>query len=407
MSEPSVRNQLSPSGAAGTYGTTTNEAHVLTSWIQQAAAVCEKAASGDLEQRLLHAPTDGDLGRLLRAINDLLDRTDAFVRESRVSLQYAAQGKFFRRVILRGMLGIFREASCAINNATEEMEHQAQRLKESDIQTKALAVELDQVIQSLASAATQVTATAKSLSETAHGTTDQALAARTATEQTSTNIENVSRAANEFRRESHAVDTTMRECVALASQAAAEAVEVGPVIQDLLAESNRVSGVVKLIAEIAGQTNLLALNATIEAVNAGEAGRGFAVVAAEVKQLARNTSSATNDIETEIERMQSAATKVSAALDKISQRIQGVDRIATAIAQSVDRQHNVADSIAENVVVAANAVREVSTSMQSLTDAARETHFSASQLLDAAGELSRQSEILHAHSGRYLQQITA
>src|SRR5262249_25130100 len=100
-----------------------NEADVASyrHWIARAADVCERAARGDLEARLLRVPLGGDLGRMLLGINHLLDMTDAFVRESQAALQHAAEGKFFRLVVLRGMLGSFRQASRAGNSATEAM----------------------------------------------------------------------------------------------------------------------------------------------------------------------------------------------------------------------------------------------------------------------------------------------
>ena len=101
-------------------------------WIQQAAAVCRSAARGDLEQRLLNVDVDGDLGDLLHAINHLLDMTDAFVREATASLEYASEGKFFRRVLPEGMLGSFRRAAGSINSATRAMDEKTQELKAAE-----------------------------------------------------------------------------------------------------------------------------------------------------------------------------------------------------------------------------------------------------------------------------------
>ena len=118
-------------------------------WFEEAAGVCERAARGDLEPRMLHLPEAGEAARLGHAINQMLDMTDAFVRESRASLDYAAHGKFFRRVLLRGMQGSFRHASGVINAATDEMARQAAALKDSERQRRELAGELDQIIATL------------------------------------------------------------------------------------------------------------------------------------------------------------------------------------------------------------------------------------------------------------------
>lgn len=101
----------------------------INAWIREAANVCRAGARGDLERRLLHINVGGDLGDLLHAINHLLDMTDAFVREATASLEYASNAKFFRRVLLEGMLGSFRRAASSINGATNGMDEQTQELR--------------------------------------------------------------------------------------------------------------------------------------------------------------------------------------------------------------------------------------------------------------------------------------
>ncbi|MCA9243819.1 MAG: hypothetical protein KDA32_07705 [Phycisphaerales bacterium] len=109
-----------------------------TRWIRRAAEVCRAAARGDLEQRLLHIDTQGDIGALLHAINHLLDMNDAFVREATASLEYASQAKFFRRVLPEGMLGSFRRAARSINSATQTMDEKTQALREAERRRAAL-----------------------------------------------------------------------------------------------------------------------------------------------------------------------------------------------------------------------------------------------------------------------------
>ena len=99
-------------------------------WLREAAEVCQRAAAGDLEARLVGVDADADpaLAELLLSINHLLDMTDAFVREATASLEFAAEGKFFRRVLPNGMLGSFRRASQSINAATGAMHAKAKGL---------------------------------------------------------------------------------------------------------------------------------------------------------------------------------------------------------------------------------------------------------------------------------------
>lgn len=107
-------------------------------WIRKAAEVCATAARGDLEPRILHIDAPGDVGMLLHAINHLLDLTDAFVREATKSLEYASEGKFFRRVLPEGLLGSFQRAARSINAATRTMEHKTAELSAAERRRAAL-----------------------------------------------------------------------------------------------------------------------------------------------------------------------------------------------------------------------------------------------------------------------------
>lgn len=101
-------------------------------WLGEIRRVCEAAAAGDLECRLLHVSGTGEHAAVAHAINHLLDMTDAFVREARATLAFASQGKHFRRVLPAGLLGSFRESAGIINDATARMGDEARRLSEAE-----------------------------------------------------------------------------------------------------------------------------------------------------------------------------------------------------------------------------------------------------------------------------------
>jgi len=122
---------------AGDARDTERDAH----WISRATEVCLAAAAGDLEARILHIDVGGEMGDLLHALNHLLDMTDAFVREAAASSQYISQGKHFRRVLLAGMKGVFRQASQSINQANERMAAESNELAKAKVRRAALAGE--------------------------------------------------------------------------------------------------------------------------------------------------------------------------------------------------------------------------------------------------------------------------
>ena len=380
-------------------------------WVKKAAAVCAEAKRGNLEARILGYKRDDELGQLLNGINDMLDVTDAFVRESRAALEYAAKGKFFRRVLLRGLPGTFKAAARVINNGTEEMEKGARALDEARVRRLKLADEFEQavrgIVTTVAAASTELTATAQLLAQNAAGTTDQSVAAAAASEQTSVNVARVAAATEELTNTVSEVGRQVEDSSKFAVGAVAVADRSSTIVNGLSEASKRIGGVVKLISQIAGQTNLLALNATIEAARAGDAGKGFAVVASEVKNLAQQTASATEEIQKEIEGIQSISGETVQAISGIGETIKKMREIAGTIEHAVSDQQAATNEICANINQAATGTKDVSKNISGVTIAAQETSSGASQVLEAAQELSRQSESLQRAVENFLVNVRA
>ncbi len=153
--------------------------------------------------------------------------------------------------------------------------------------TQAFDADITTVLRSVASASTELQATASSMTATAEETSNQATAVAAATEEASTNVQTVAVASEELASSVNEISRQVAHSATIAQKAVVEADRTNATVQSLFNDAASIGDVVKLINEIAGQTNLLALNATIEAARAGEAGRGFAVVAAEVKSSRR------------------------------------------------------------------------------------------------------------------------
>jgi methyl-accepting chemotaxis protein len=383
----------------------------VSEWIKKASAVCKEAANGNLEARILGYTRNDELGGMIHAINSMLDITDAFVRESRASLDYAAKGKFFRRVLLRGLPGTFRSAAMTINAGTDEMEKGAQALIDARTKRLQLADDFEQavkgIVATVAAASTELTATAQLLAQNASGTTEQSVAVAAASEQTSVNVSRVAAAAEELTNTVSEVGRQVEDSSKFAAGAVGEADRSSTIVNGLSEASKRIGGVVKLISQIAGQTNLLALNATIEAARAGDAGKGFAVVASEVKNLAQQTASATEEIQKEIEGIQSITGDTVSAITGVGDTIKKMREIAGAIEAAVSEQQTATNEICANINQAATGTKDVSKNISGVTLAAQETSSGAGQVLEAAQELSKQSEALQRSVESFLVSVRA
>lgn len=390
---------------------TSSESDETMHWVREAAKVCGEASRGNLEARILGYEKEDELGMMIHSINHMLDITDAFVRESRAALEYASKGKFFRRVLLRGLPGTFRNAARVINAGTEEMQRGAQALEDARIRRLKLADDFEAavrgIVTTVASASTQLTATAQLLSQNATGTTEQSVAVAASSEQMAVNVQRVAAATEELSNTVSEVGRQVEDSSRFAAGAVAEADRTHCIVNGLSDASKRIGGVVKLISQIAGQTNLLALNATIEAARAGDAGKGFAVVASEVKNLAQQTASATEEIQREIESIQSISADTVGAISGVGDTIKKMRDIASSIETSVSEQRTATTEICANIHQTALGTQDVSKNISGVTIAAQETSSGASQVLGAAEELSKQSEALQHAVEDFLVNVRA
>ena len=311
-----------------------------------ASDVCERASRGDLEARTPPTRDRGDLGKLQTKLNDMLDIIDAFVREASASMEYVSRGKCFRKVLVRGLPGSFRNGATVLNAGTNAMDH---RVRELARVAQGFGASMDNVAKTLGVAATDLRSDAKSMAASAEETSRQSTAVAAASEQASTNVQTVATAAEELSASIAEIGRQVARSTSSTNQAVDEADRTNAEIQHLADAAQRIGDVIKLINDIAGQTNLLALNATIEAARAGEAGKGFAVVASEVKSLASQTAKATDEISFKVAEMQTATGQSVSAVRAIGQTISEINQVSTTIASAMEEQGAATQEIARNV----------------------------------------------------------
>jgi methyl-accepting chemotaxis protein len=263
------------------------------------------------------------------------------------------------------------------------------------------------IVKTVASAATELRASAQSMSSTAEEANKQAQAVASASNEAATSVQTVAAAAEEL---SLSVDEISRQITTsndVASKAVQQAETTNSEVAGLANAAQKIGDVVRLIEEIASQTNLLALNATIEAARAGDAGKGFAVVASEVKILATQTGKATEEISGQIAAVQAATQHSVTAISGIGETIRSLSTISGTIAAAVEEQTAATREIARNVQQAAQGTSEVTENIVSVSQAANDTGAAASQVLGSAEELSHQAELLRGELSRFIEVVRA
>jgi methyl-accepting chemotaxis protein len=308
------------------------------------------------------------------------------------------------------LLDCFKVLSVTLHKAQAEEEEQKKRA--ADEKKKAMDKLVSDFNQSIgdavgvvASAATEMRASAKNLSDLSDLTSRQSTSAAAATEQSSTNIQTVASATEELSTSINEINRQVEESTRVAMCAVEEVKHTNATVSTLSEAATQIGDVVKLIQNIASQTNLLALNATIEAARAGEAGKGFAVVASEVKNLANQTGVATEEISKRIGTVQNVSIEAANAIRSIGTTIERISEITETIAKAIQQQTDATREISNNVQQASAGNSGVAQSIVNVTHAATESRGAAGEVLSAADELSQQSEHLRNEIRSFLDRI--
>ena len=313
--------------------------------------------------------------------------------------------------VMADALQVFKQALIAKKAADEaaarDAEAKIERARRVDGITRNFEAVVGEIVETVASAATELEASANVLTVTAERSQELAITVAAASEEASTNVQSVASASEELSSSVNEISRQVQESSRVASDAVDQAQTTNGRVGELAKAASRIGDVVELINTIAGQTNLLALNATIEAARAGEAGRGFAVVASEVKALAEQTAKATGEISQQISGIQAATDDSVGAIKEISDTIGRMSEISAAIAAAVEQQGAATQEISRNIQQAAMGTTEVSSNITDVQRGATETGSASAQVHSAAKSLSTESNRLKIEVEKFLDSVRA
>lgn len=255
--------------------------------------------------------------------------------------------------------------------------------------------------KNLGVAASSMSDLSQQMSATAEETAAQANSVVSAADETDRNVQAVSAGVEEMSSSIKEVAASASSVTQVANDAVAISVEANRAIGELRKSSGQIGKVTKVISSIAQQTKLLALNATIEAARAGEAGRGFAVVAKEVKELARKTEDATEDIATRVEAIQTDTDLAVESTQRISEIIGQIQGFQTSIAATVTQQATTTGELARGLGQAAKGTEDVVRNISGVAVAAEHTSAGAGGSLESAQQLAKMANDLGDLVGRF------
>jgi len=321
-------------------------------------------------------------------------------------------------VFRRGYLKLDRVRAEQAEHAAAELERQAQEQRDKEAlraEREALLQELANkfertvadVVGGVAAASTQLQLTASSMAASAEQSAMQATEVTSALSEASGGVTAAAAASDEFAMSIGEISRQAATSAELARKATLSAADADSTISTLSQSAQQVGQIVELISTIAQRTNLLALNASIEAARGGEAGRGFAVVASEVKELAAQTSKATDEVAQQIRAIQDSTGASVQALRAIGQQVEQLEATSVSIAAAVDQQSVAGQDLARSIDLAARSTDDVTSNIVNVREASLATGAAASQVLTSSTELEQQAVTLKSQVGEFLSHVRA
>jgi methyl-accepting chemotaxis protein len=361
-----------------------NAVNGVHQWLTGLIDFVTKIANGDLTATMAKA---SDQDQIHEWLVMLKENIHALVVDASTLAESSAQGRFDRRADVSKHHGDYRTIIEGVNQTLEAIVAPLRATAES--------------ASSLASSSEELTAVSQNMAGTAEETAVQANVVSAASEQVSRNVASVASAAEQMQASIREISKNANDSARVAKNAVGMAHGTNDTMKKLGESSREIGNVIKVITSIAQQTNLLALNATIEAARAGEAGKGFAVVANEVKELAKQTAKATEEISQKIEAIQGDTKGAVTAIEEIGAIINQINDISNSIASAVEEQTVTTNEIGRSVTEAAQGVNEIAKNIGGVATSAKNTTQGANDTKTASLDLSQMAARLQASVSKY------